>query len=329
MRVLFVGDPHVQKSNLDESKKLVEWIKLERESLRPDIVLLAGDLYNDFGVKRVEVDEFWTDALSTILPGAVVLEGNHDQTPDGEDSALSAHRDRCFLVQRATMYAQNVGMLPFIRKNEDFLEACRYLYVQGARIIFCHADVNGAQYENGFYSPHGADITGLPQDLQLISGHIHKQQKFGNVWFPGTPRHLNRSDVGEKKGIWLIDTTTSTTQFLETPPEVAQPFQEFVITPDTAHLAEALPATSRVYVDVHGPKEFVSKILEKLPESNKVRTFVETIASPTDISEADGIPKAFLKYAARYASEKSLPPEVAQKVLEKVYARCPSLRIST
>lgn len=330
MRILWMGDPHVQKSNLEESKRLAYWTREIRDLHRPDHTVIAGDLYNDFGTKRVEVDEFWTAILRDVLPDSIVLEGNHDQTPDGSESALAVHEGRCFLVRRATMYHGNVGLMPFVRDNDDFLHLCQALYNQGARVIFCHADVNGAQYENGFYSPHGADISGLPKDLKLISGHIHKQQEFGNVWFPGTPRHLTRSDVGEQKGLWLIDTVSGERQFFPTPENVATPFRELVITPENAG---AIPDFSKVgnerlYVDVHGTKDFVSEILKKVPETARVRTFVDTGSKQSDVNETDGIPLAFMKYAAKYAAENNLTPEVARKVLEKVYAKCPSLRIN-
>ena len=333
MRVLWVGDPHVQKSNIDESKRLAGWVRAERDSLKPDYVLLAGDLYNDFGLKRVEVDEFWTHVLSDVLPGSIVLEGNHDQTPDGTGSALSVHRDRCNLINGAAVLSRGVGGMPFIRDNAKFLETCKALYAEGARTIFCHADVNGAQYENGFYSPGGADVSGLPADLKLISGHIHKQQEFGNVWFPGTPRHLTRSDVGEKKGIWLIDTDLNQRWFLETPPEVCAPFLEVTVTPENFDVVMnsvmRLPPTDRLYVDVKGTKEFIDKAIGVLPDQAKIRTFVASTKPRSGVSESEGIPTAFVKYAAKYAAEHSLSPEVAQKVLTKVYAKCPTLRIGT
>lgn len=328
-KILWVGDPHVQKSNLDESRRLFEWVVAQHKQHAAHVIL-AGDLYNDFSLMRVEVAEFWHEFL-TKLGAAYVITGNHDMTPDGAGSALTVHSGQCRLIDKPVgpfLIGGNmgpVGFVPFMRDNEKFLAACQDLYLAGCRTIFCHADINGAQYENGFYSPSGVDISGLPQDLKLISGHIHKQQEFGNVWFPGTPRHLTRSDVGETKGIWLLDGDKRT--FIPTPEDVCVPFREYVITPETEHLTAELPHSDRVYVDVRGPRDFVSKTLKRIPETNRVRTFPQDEAKPAEIRESDGIPMAFLKFAAKWASSKGMTPEAAQVVLARVYEKCPSLKI--
>lgn len=329
MRYIWVGDPHVQKSNLEESVRLFDWVRAEAVSLRAQI-MLGGDLYNDFSLVRVEVAVFWHETLSVLnlpLYGApIVIEGNHDQTQDGAESALTVHGSLCHLMRVPTLQG-NVGFVPFIRDSAAFVTACLALYKQGARTIFCHQEFKGSQYENGFYSPHGVDLAELPADLKFISGHIHKQQEFGNVWYPGTPRHLNRSDVGEKKGIWLIDTDDGTRTFLETPEEVCEPFREFVVTPENEDQVKGLPVSSRVYVDVRGPKEFVSRVLKKLPDEARVRTFPVDDLKQSEVSESEGIPKAFLQYMAKYSSAKQLSPELASAVLSRVYAKCPGLRI--
>lgn len=330
-RYLWVGDPHVQKSNLDESRRLFAWVKDQAAGLKAQVII-AGDLYNDFSLMRVEVAEFWHETLAMLsdpLYGVpIVIEGNHDQTPDGTQSALTVHEDLCDLMRNPMSYG-DIGFMPFIRDNEKFIQEALSLYGRGVRTIYCHAEFQGSQYENGFYAPHGIDLSRFPTDLKFISGHIHKRQEFGNVWYPGTPRHLTRSDVGESKGIWLIDGQER--RFVPTPEDVCVPFREILLTPESLsaypNIGKASPSNERLYVDVRGPKDFVAKTLKILPGDAKVRTFVDAEQRTGGISESDGIPTAFIKYMSRFAAEKSMQPEVAKAVLSRIYDRCPSLRI--
>jgi DNA repair exonuclease SbcCD nuclease subunit len=218
------------------------------------------------------------------------------------------------------------GFMPFIRNNEQFTKLALAMYERGVRTIFCHGEFDGAKYENGFYAPHGVDLKAFPSDLYFISGHIHAQQEFGNVWYPGTPRHLTRSDAGETKGIWFYETKTGRREFVPTPVEVAEPFQEFTLTPESTLRPEQIPTSDRVFVDVRGPQEFVKATIKQLSPNVRVRSFPDQKKAAVDIKESEGIPVAFVKYASKYFMENNVSLEVAKKVIEKVYTKCPSLR---
>lgn len=330
MKILFVGDPHVQRSNLDESERLMEWIRITAKKNNAK-VLFAGDLYNDFAVKRVEVEEFWDKHLRS-MDNPVVITGNHDMNSDATASALTVHKSICEIIDSPKMASfGDFAFMPFIRDNALFIRECLKLHSLGAKLIFCHAEFNGAQYENGFYSPHGIDPKELPTDLRFISGHIHKEQEFGNVWYPGTPRQLTRSDVGEVKGIHLLtieNNVLSKKEFIATPEEVCTPFRQITITPETVSIP-VIPISDRVYVDIQGPKDFISAVLKSIPNQAKIRTFPDQDARIDKISETDGIPIAFMKYAEKFSEEKKLPEEIKNKVIQKVYSHCASLKMET
>jgi DNA repair exonuclease SbcCD nuclease subunit len=328
MKYLFVGDPHVAKSNLEESQRLIDWIV----SYTPADarVVIAGDLYHDFGVVRVECEEFWHRNLPR-LSRPIVLTGNHDMNSDGSSSALTVHMEQCDVI-RAPTGIDGIGYMPFIRDNAKFIEAALALYQEDVRLIFCHAEFDQSQYENGFYAPHGIDASQLPADLKFISGHIHKQQDVANVWYPGTPRHLTRSDAGEHKGIWLIDTADRqglyTRLYAPTPPTVCEPFVCITVTPETAGTLDKLKPSARLYVDLHGPKDFITKSLKKLPEGARTRTFDTSANTATaqTVKESDGVPIAFAKYLERYAVENSVNPATMEQIKARVYEQCPALK---
>lgn len=324
---IWVGDMHTQKSNLEESRRLMTWIRdLSSQHSLP--VLLAGDQYNDHGIARVEVIEFWVEEFALMPFRTTALVGNHDMNQEGDASVMTAHNGNGVeVISEATHVLQKGwGAVPFYRKNEDFIKAVLELYEKGVRKVLCHQEFDGAQYENGFYAPHGVKLSDLPSDINFISGHIHKQQEFGNVWYPGAPRQLTRSDIGEQKGIWII-AFDGRKKFIPTPEEICESFKYIKVTPETVEAS--IPNSEKVYVDVSGPKDFVLDYVKKLGSDRgqvHLRTYPDPEELVSDIKESDGINIAFAKYLDRYCTNEKFSEEDRKLVSEAVYSMCPSLK---
>ena len=321
-RFIYVGDPHCKKTNLDESVRLIKWIHSIAKSLGIP-VLFAGDQYDDYGIAKVECVDFWEWAY-TLIDYSISLVGNHDQNSDGSLNFMSIHSDQTKVIDKITKIGTST-LMPFYRKNEKFEEDLKT--VTDSRFLFCHQEFNGCQYETGFYAPHGADIKLIPANLEkVIVGHIHREQSFDRVWFPGTPRHLTRSDIGHQKGIYIVDLTGPklSYEFLPTPKEVSEPFVKFEIT-DESQLKD-IPDSSRVYVDVKGDDDFIKKMIKKMPSNVKLRTFTTEAQSETKIKESEGIPTAFMNYALSYFNDKQIGTAEAKVILSKIYDKCPSLK---
>lgn len=182
---LFVGDTHVKKDNIEESKRLIEWINHISVSNGNIPIVFAGDQYNDFGVARVEVADFWVWAFSQFRQEVIALVGNHDANPDMSMNFMSIHRSAALIIDKPTrLNSSEILLMPFIRDNSQF-EA--EVSLTKSKYVICHQEFDGALYENGFYAPHGIKIDTLSPAIELvISGHIHKEQKFGKVWYPET-----------------------------------------------------------------------------------------------------------------------------------------------
>lgn len=335
MKILLVGDLHVKKDNIETSGRLINWVKgiaNENEAL----VLFEGDQYNDFGVARVEVMAFWNWAYSQIH-GSVSLVGNHDINPDGSATAMisHAHQTRLIWTQPEIIDAKHrVDGLGFIRDFEQFKAKVMESYARGARFIVCHAEFNGAQYENGFYSPHGFDADAFPDDLIFISGHIHAKQtliskKTGRprVIYTGSPRMLTRSDIGAIKTVTLWDTEKMTFQDIEVPESVCPRFVNLVITPDNVSEMAKIPDSPLVYVDLRGPKDFVQKMAKKMPDNIKLRSLPDPEERRTSsVKESDGVQVAFARYMGQYIAQNALTPEESKALADMVYGKVPGLR---
>lgn len=323
-KFIFVGDMHVKRSNLEESQRLMDWI-IEEATKRKLAVVFSGDQYNDFGMSHVDVVDFWsrnyTDMTKKLMAVYSIV-GNHDQNFDGTKSFMSVHKDTAVFDEPSITvdFGPDVLFLPFFRKNEDFIQAIKD---NPAKVVICHQEFNGCQYENGFYSPHGCDPKEIPVVVEwVLSGHIHKEQSFDKIQYPGTPRQLTRSDIGSEKGIFVINLEDYSMEKIPTPAEVCEPFTHIEITAETDLKKIKITDSSRVFVDIKGSSDFVKKALKKMPQSAKVRTFPDSEAVNIEVKESEGIQQAFAKYAEAYLEGN----DNASSVLKKVYDKCPALK---
>lgn len=338
---LLVGDVHAKKSNLEETSKLLKWVgdtasRLSQEKGEDVTILFLGDQFNDFGIARVEVIDLWSQFVESSASRMIFLVGNHDYNADCSATAMSAISSKKAIVINSPqeldpLFWLDGGVktvaLPFMKNNEEFVDAVNLLTSKSdiPMVVFCHQEFNGAQFENGFYAPHGVDHSLIKnKNIQIISGHIHKQQSFANIWYPGTPRHLTRSDAGEVKGIWLLGPTLDQKSFIPTPNEVAKPFISLEVR-ESSPVPE-FPTDCRLYVDVYGSADFTKKILPKIPDHANIRTFIQGSEPIKNVRESEGIPKAFDSWVKMYTKDKNIPQEVAQKATEKVLSICPILK---
>ncbi len=228
MRFLRVGDPHAKPGNLEEMNRLMAFVLAEAQKHKVDRIEILGDLFHTHAIVRLEVLGFWTHWLSKLSDyfEVVVLEGNHDKSGDvnSDISALSvfdlAKKQNLKIISKPTLIGI-YGYVPYIHDKTEFIEAVNGLCGQGARVIVCHQTFAGSKFENGMYAPDGLDPDLLPETLvQIISGHIHSEQEFGRVYYPGTARWDTQSDANRRKGIWIHvhrqDGTIDTREFIST-----------------------------------------------------------------------------------------------------------------
>lgn len=214
MRSLRVGDPHARPNNLVEMAKLMDFVLETARAKRVDQIEFLGDLFHTHAVLRLEVQEFWTKYLrliSHVIP-TVVLVGNHDLSGNYNStfSALSI-----FNLLEGSSWLNIVeepktdgifGYLPYIHDHKTFIDSANKLADQGAKVLVCHQTIQGSRYESGFYAADGVPTGDWSKRfVHIVSGHIHSEQSFENVIYPGTARWDGAVDANVRKGIWIYD----------------------------------------------------------------------------------------------------------------------------
>jgi hypothetical protein len=321
MKLVLVGDPHVMKSNFEETARLFNWVRNTKAVYKADHIVFLGDQYNDFGVMRTDVMNFLIEQLMPHSPLDIALIGNHDEDAQGATSAMAAHTHQLRVVGKTPLIIGDCAFVGYIRKNEDFIAMANSL-PDNIKYCFCHAEFDGAQFEGGFYTTHGIDLAQLPKRIKFVSGHIHKHSEFDCVFYPGTARWSIRSDTNTAKGIWLFDTETGHKEMIPTPPEVAKPYIKLTVTEDMdlETITNTISMTERTYLDFQGPQSFIDSAYALLAKKGlndvKTRSFPDREGQVQVVSEAEGLNTAFYKYANHFLA--NTDSEIARKVIGKL-----------
>jgi DNA repair exonuclease SbcCD nuclease subunit len=243
---LIVGDPHIQIQKLDEGKRaLSEIVRLVRK-LRPRTLLILGDAFHTMAVIRSEVLSAWGQFFSEIEDVAggtriLILVGNHDMAgPNGGTHSMEVFKafPGVAVIDSPYLEADGIAYFPFMRDKGQFEAEC--LKLPPGTILFCHQSFDGAQFENGFYDPHGASTAAADHLGHVISGHVHRRQQVKNITYPGTPYQMNFADAGESKGIFLGQRVGNQIALSE-PVSLGLPEYHVIERDAVSELAEALP----------------------------------------------------------------------------------------
>jgi len=300
INILFVGDLHIKKGNIEETRPLLE--KILRLSREHDAVVLAGDIYNDHGISHAAVQElvhgFFTD-LSALGKPTFNIRGNHDETTDGMHSSLTVHSGipNVTQIKDPTIIAPGIAAIPYIRNKEQLKAAVIQMSTQ-AKVIFCHADFFGAKYESGTPCKDGLTEADMPEGVFFISGHFHTNQTLGRFWYPGTPRWLTRDDAGQDKGLWTISLDTKnnkmTTAF-HSSSDVSPVFHKITIESKDTPLPE-VKKIDKIYVEYKMQDDSMLAVLQGKYKDNMILRREPKVLKSTAVSEAKGVSKSLEDY---------------------------------
>lgn len=234
-KTFLLGDLHLGIKNNSSS-----WMKIQEDFLfntfieqcldnglnkDTDILILEGDVFHN----RMTLDIVILQSASRIFENfcahfkkIYVIAGNHDVYYKDNNSVTSLHTLRdlieinpnnrgklVVLTDPAilTINKHKYLMLPWehdnkilsetIKNNED---TCDY--------IICHADIKGAKFNRFVKVETGLDSKNLSKFKKIYAGHIHIRQNMtkagAQVSYTGTPYHMDKGDIGNKKGFDIL-----------------------------------------------------------------------------------------------------------------------------
>jgi DNA repair exonuclease SbcCD nuclease subunit len=280
-KILRVGDPHVTVTNLAESRELMKFVIKNAKERNCRHVELLGDLFHTHAVVRSEILNFWTEIFGLFAAAEMpvkCLVGNHDQIGDREREnvhALIPFKNFPYVTVIDIPMVPGpscIAYLPYMADKDKFVEAANRLFdFEETTVLVCHQTFQGSTFENGFYAEDGIDLS-LLKHKQIISGHIHKMQKIGKCFYPGTAKWDKATDAGQDKGIWFFEHAENgdiiTEEFITTK-DIVTPIYRYVI--KEGEPEPDISATARVAIELHGSSAWIVTMKKKYKNKASIR----------------------------------------------------------
>jgi len=216
--ILITGDPHLKIASQQLAATYIDWFQQVVEETKPDLAVNLGDSFHTHNLIRSEIMAMFTNHVQWMNRHVdyYILVGNHDmahhKAPHIHALLPFVDMGRARIIDRPLL-SDTVAFLPYVDDVVAFQETLNKY--KACSTIFCHEVFKNANY--GFVTTkEGAEIP-LDYEGQIVSGHIHKGQDLGCVWYPGTPFAQETADHNEVKGIYLYETTTRVRTFIKSP----------------------------------------------------------------------------------------------------------------
>ena len=269
---LFVGDPHVKLSNIDDSANLFNFVCEKAIELKVKKIVILGDLMDTHSVIRAEVLSLWNDVflkLSALEIPVIVMKGNHDEV------GLKAMEKT---VHSLTVFKNKIKNVKIV---DDFLIEGRCLYLAHTRDHDSFVKVcNEAPEEVDTLIAHQnftEDLFGdkidpsLMKQKFIISGHVHSTKlSTGKVFYTGTPRALGMIDANNDKGVWVLTHTSIgySKEFIPTEGIVTS-YKKFFV--KEGEELPKLDSKNKNYLELEGSNAWITLMKKKIKGMENVQ----------------------------------------------------------
>jgi DNA repair exonuclease SbcCD nuclease subunit len=189
-----------------------------------DIIIHCGDLFDNrtsIPINVMNKVEKILKEISNILPIHMMV-GNHDLFNKGTNDVNSV-RLFSYLNNNISVYEKtskisigdkNIILIPWVEKRKDLI-----IEIQNnpGDYLFCHSDLNGCRMHLNSVAHRNSDkidVEEFGRYKHVFSGHIHIRQTNKNFSFIGSLYQMDRNDIGDQKGITVLNLETDEIDFI-------------------------------------------------------------------------------------------------------------------
>lgn len=190
-----------------------------------DVLLVLGDIFDSRNAINLKVlcmgINIFEKLASIFTDGVIIILGNHDVFGriSNDVNSLKAFK----WIPNVHIYEEpetlQIGPKKFLlmpwRKDHDAENECVSTKGPGHDYLLCHSDIQGLKFNKHTDVTEGCNIDNLKIFDTVYSGHIHYAQKINNVNMLGSPYQLTRSDMGNPKGVTMLDLTSGKETYWE------------------------------------------------------------------------------------------------------------------
>jgi DNA repair exonuclease SbcCD nuclease subunit len=299
-KILIIGDSHL---GLGYPNSVDKWFKvhqqyfsefllplIKKEITKDDIIIHCGDLFDNRSVVPINILNYAQSVLeeiSSICPLHILI-GNHDlytkSTNDINTVKLYKYIPNITVYEEPTkieFMGKSILMLPWVEKRKDQQKTLEEF--SGCHYLFCHSDLNGSKMHLNSVAHKNLDkidVESFSGYKNVYSGHIHIVQRNKNFTFVGNNFEMDRNDLGNQKGIFILDVVEETERFV--PNEVSPRYRKVYVKTEEDILSLEEISTKDYWVDL-----FISNSL--LINNRKLRRKLESMLENGNFASVDYI----------------------------------------
>lgn len=218
-QIIFISDVHFGKGSIECLQNMkdyfdnffIPFVRQQKKSHNPCVVI-AGDYFDnrqsiDINVLNVAIDTMKDIAKECQV---YVVIGNHDIYKKCETDVTSLKPfddvenvyliyDQYELILKDDKKVLLVSWVGDFKKENKIIADNKDKY----DLLVFHTELSGMTYDNNRTIINGLNLD-IVDDDKIVSGHIHKRQESKKGIYLGSPYHMERSDIGNRKGIYTF-----------------------------------------------------------------------------------------------------------------------------
>lgn len=221
-QIIFLSDVHfgARGDSMDVLQNMkdyfynffIPFVKEQIERKNHPIIVIAGDYFDnrthiDINVMNVAKDVM--DSISSLCPVYMVI-GNHDIYKKSDTDVTSLRLfadmydvtivyDMAELILKDNVRILLTSWIGDMKKENKIIAENKDKY----NLLVFHTELSGMTYDNGRSIINGLNID-IVDDGKIVSGHIHKRQESKKGIYLGSPYHIRKDDMGNRKGIYTF-----------------------------------------------------------------------------------------------------------------------------
>ncbi len=224
-KIFMIGDSHAYLYPINYQKWMNTFKQyfydfyiplLKKESKPGDICIHLGDLFDNRNYIPIDVIvevQKIIEEISAILPLHLLI-GNHDifnkSSNDINAIRMYKHIPGVTIYEKTEVVEFNglkLMLMPWVEHKNEQIALLRQH--KDCDYVFCHSDLNGAKLHMKSVAHKNRDKIEIDEFVafkRVYSAHIHIVQVAKNFTFVGSIYQMDRGDLGNQKGVFILDT---------------------------------------------------------------------------------------------------------------------------
>lgn len=221
MRAIISGDWHIKNDNLNNIHVnsilgFLDYISSYYFENDIDYIFVIGDIFHkSSNIKNEAFIPVFMKLFEMKEKGIkmIFIPGNHDIMNVNNDTIIETftafgevYKNR----KNITIDDEEFIFLPYTKKESDIPSG-------NGEYLITHISIADFYFDNNFQVDEKiAFKRSLFEDFKMvITGHFHKYQNRGNIYYIGSPVQVDRKEMGQEKGFGVLDTKTESLEFIE------------------------------------------------------------------------------------------------------------------